>query len=274
MIKFLVVIIISGIIFILVYFSSRGNTAKATIMAVLTALAASLGFAGQYIVEFVEPKNQQVENNQERWEIEDGEGNIENDNDGLSPREEEGEIKHSYETYESEKDNGEYVEDTAFITFIGESHEPSDVANKAEVSDWIKDEDYDLNGKTYEGGVKIVIYNMFSALDGNSSNSVTQIVSESHFAIDTDKMESLPEEYKQLNGKFVIGEDTDGSPSTAIITILTDNNEEVYNSGEVNCYSLDIPSFNIPLSGKKEFIIKIVCQHSGNPFVIGMVSDK
>lgn len=274
MIKFLVIIIITGVIFILVYFASKGNTAKATIIAVLAALASSLSFAGQYIIEFVEYKNQNIESNQENQEIVDVERNAENDNEDLSRREEEREIKNSYENYESEKDNGEYAEDTAFITFIGESHEPSDVANKAEVSDWIKDEDYDLNGKTYEGGVKIVIYNMFSALDGNSSNTVTQIVSESHFAIDTDKMESLPEEYKQLAGKFVIGKDTDGSPSTATITILTDNSEEVYNSGEVNCYSLNIPSFNISLSGKKELIIKVVCQHSGNPFVIGMVSDK
>ncbi len=270
MIKFLVIIIITGVIFILVYFSSKGNTATATIVAVLAALAASLGFAGQYIIEFVESKNQYAESNQENWEIVD----VENDSEDLSSREEEREIKHSYENYESEKDDDEYAEDTTFISFIGESHEPSDVANRAEVFDWIKDEDYDLNGKTYEGGVKIVIYNMFSALDGNSSNTVTQIVSESHFAINTDKMESLPEEYKQLAGKFVIGKDTDGSPSTATITILTDNNEEVYNSGEVNCYSLDIPSFNISLSGKKELIIKVVCQHSGNPFVIGMVSDK
>ena len=57
-----------------------------------------------------------------------------------------------------------------------------------------------------------------------------------------------------------------------MISILIDG-KEVYNSGEVNCYSLDIPAFDVELSGKKEMIIKTVCQHKGNPFVIGMVDN-
>ena len=60
--------------------------------------------------------------------------------------------------------------------------------------------------------------------------------------------------------------------STAVISILIDG-REVYNSGEVNCYSLDIPAFDVELSGKKEMVIKTVCQHKGNPLVIGMVDN-
>lgn len=138
---------------------------------------------------------------------------------------------------------------------------------------WVKDEDYDIAGQTYDGGIKIIIYNMFSALDGNNSNMTNEITSEIHYALNMQAIEKLDEEDQRFVGKFVIGRDTDGSPSTAVISILLDG-EEVYNSGEVNCYSLDIEPFNIVLTGKKEMVIKTVCQHRGNPFVIGVVNDE
>mgnify|MGYP007031308585 CR=1 FL=1 len=37
---------------------------------------------------------------------------------------------------------------------------------------------------------------------------------------------------------------------------------------------MDIEPFDIELSGKKEMIIRIVCQHKGNPLIIGMVNNE
>lgn len=62
MIKFWLILIITIAIFILVYFSSDGNTKKA---AVLAALAAALGFTGPYIVNISETKEPNTETTKE-----------------------------------------------------------------------------------------------------------------------------------------------------------------------------------------------------------------
>ena len=164
-------------------------------------------------------------------------------------------------------------EDIEYVTFMGETHKPSDIATQVSVNGWINDEDYDIAGQTYDGGIKITIYNMFSALDGNNSSLLNEITSEIHYALNVHAIESLDKEDQRFVGKFVIGKDTDSSPSTATISILLDG-EEKYNSGEINCYSLDIEPFDIELSGKKEMIIRIVCQNKGNPLIIGMVNNE
>lgn len=164
-------------------------------------------------------------------------------------------------------------EDVEYIKFIGENHTPSSFTNKVEMFGWENEKDYDLEGRTYDGGIKISIYNMFSALDGNTSSISTEITSEIHYSLNRQAINELKNEDRYFVGKFVIAEKTDASPSTAIIYILIDG-EEVYNSGEINCYSLDIPPFRVSLDQKKEMVIKIVCQHKGNPFVIGMVNNE
>lgn len=167
----------------------------------------------------------------------------------------------------------ETKEHTKCIAFIGESHSPSDAATKVNISQWKKNEDYDLTGNTYDGGQKITIYNMFSATEGNSGKSIYKIISEIHYALNVDEINKLNEEDQHFVGKFVIDNKTDGSPTTATISILTDG-EEVYNSELLNCYSLDINPFDVELQGKKEMIIKIECEQRGNPFIIGMVNNE
>lgn len=170
-------------------------------------------------------------------------------------------------------EDDEKKEDVEYLKFMGENHTPSSFTNKVEMSGWENEKDYDLEGRTYNGGIKISIYNMFSALDGNTSSISTEITSEIHYSLNRQAINELKNEDRYFVGKFVVGEKTDASPSTAIIYILIDG-EEVYNSGEINCYSLDIPSFRVSLDQKKEMVIKIVCQHKGNPFVIGMVNNE
>lgn len=262
MMKIVLVLGIGIVIFLLTCLASK-NIKKSFIFG---GMAAMLAFVGPYIVEKVGDKRGEELIVQE-------DNNIVYDEGALDVHEDETKDVSKVQSEEvidnSEENDAVVEEDLTCVTFIGETHNPSDVSNQVSVTDWIQNEDYDIASKTYAGGVKITIYNMFSAMDGNDSGILTEIVSESHFALDTEKIESMKED-QHFTGKFVIGKETDSSPSTAVISILLDG-EEVYNSGEVNCYSLDIPSFDILLVGKKEMVIKIICQHKGNPFVIGLV---
>lgn len=68
MTKFLLVLMIAVVIFVLVYLSSDGNTTKAAICA---ALAAAITFVGPYIVNLTEPKEQNAETTQENVDSDD-----------------------------------------------------------------------------------------------------------------------------------------------------------------------------------------------------------
>lgn len=68
MMKFLLVLIIAVVIFVLVYLSSDGNKTKAAICA---ALAAAIAFAGPYIVNLAETKEQNAETTQENVDGDD-----------------------------------------------------------------------------------------------------------------------------------------------------------------------------------------------------------
>ena len=114
---------------------------------------------------------------------------------------------------------------------------------------------------------------MLSSLFGNSAGTSEEIISEIHIAIDQNAISQWPEEDRVLSGKIVINAETDGSPSTATVAILVDGVEQ-YNSGEINCYSLDIEPFYIDINGKKEVIVRTVCVQSGNPFIFGIVSNE
>lgn len=268
MMRLLVLIIISVVVYWLTYLAS-GKKGRA---AFCGALAAVIAFLGPYAVEYVDS------NKSPKQEIEeDSQFNYGKDQVNMAESETEqidSENNEEPNKDENETENGETEGESnaEYISFIGENHEPSGAATNVNVSGWEKDSDYDIAGKTYDGGVKITIYDMFSALDGNSSNISNEIISEIHYALNSDEISKLSEDDQHFVGKFVIGKETDGSPSTAVISILIDG-KEVYNSGEVNCYSLDIPAFDVELSGKKEMVIKTVCQHKGNPLVIGMVDN-
>ena len=266
MMKIAAIIIIAVGIGISACFSDKG---KKKISLVCTVIAAVLAFLGPYIVEFAE----KIDENNSIKEVMD---NSLHTPPGLTEKADKDEPSDSIsnnddtdDTKDDDESEDEYNGDMAFIVFVGESHEPSDDTNKVVVSDWIKDEDYDLLGKTYDGGVKITISNTSFAFDTNSNISM-EIVSEAHYALDVDKMEEIPEEYLRLEGKFVVEKNTNTSPSTAIISILVDG-EEIYNSETINCYSANIEPFDIMLAGKKELVIRTVCQYRGSPFVIGLV---
>lgn len=174
------------------------------------------------------------------------------------------------ETSESEKSE---TEREPFLMIIGESHTPNGAAEIVEVSDWERDIDFAIDNSTYNGGYKVYISYMLSSLFGNSAGTSEEIISEIHIAIDQNAISQWPEEDRVLSGKIVINAETDGSPSTATVAILVDGVEQ-YNSGEINCYSLDIEPFYIDINGKKEVIVRTVCVQSGNPFIFGIVSNE
>ncbi len=290
--KWLVIIIISFIIFLSTFISNTENTKKDTkkkFIRTICGLAAVLGFIGPYIVEFFETSNTEKveydsisENETERkipiqkdTEKQDAtQNNMEKQDTTQDDTEKKDIVQEDTSiSAETEQKENEEHEDIEYVTFIGESHTPSSIATKVELSGWEKGKDFDIAGQTYGGGIKITIYNMFSALDGNSSSIKNEIISEIHYALNTKAIEEMNEEDQRFVGKFVIGKDTNGSPSTTVISILLDG-EEIYNSGEVNCYSLDIEPFDVRLTGKKEMVIKTVCQHRGNPFIVGVVSKE
>lgn len=162
------------------------------------------------------------------------------------------------------------IEDPAevtYITYMGEQHTPSGVANKVYVSNWKLNEDFDIAGQTYDGGLKFSISNTFAVLGGG----IKQIVSESHYALNKQALDKASDYDRRYIGKFVVGKASGSSPSTAVISILLDG-EEVYKTETIDCFTLDIPPFDIDLTGHREMIVKIDCQQSGDPFVVGMVN--
>ena len=111
------------------------------------------------------------------------------------------------------------------------------------------------------------ISNTFAMLGGG----VKHIVSESHYALNKQALDKASAYDRRYIGKFVVGKEMSSSPSTAIISILLDG-EEVYKTKTINCFTLDIPPFDVDLTGHREMVVRIDCQQSGDPFVIGMVN--
>lgn len=261
MVRWLVIIVITILIFLLTYYNGEERNLKRA--ALLSSIVAALSFCGSYLVELFETPPQEVQKLVETKEyISDYVIRENSTSDDVE------ESENSKDTNESSGSSG-----VDCITFISETHDPSDFATNVGVSEWNTDEDFDIAGQSYDGGVKITIYNTFSALDGNGSTISNQITSEIHYALNKNEIEKLAKEEQRFVGKFVVGKETAGSPSTAVISILLDGNE-VYNSGEINCYSLDILPFDIELTGKREMVIRTICQHKGNPLVIGMVDNE
>lgn len=159
---------------------------------------------------------------------------------------------------------------SSYIHYIGETHTPNNSATNVQIEDWSEDEDYDICGETHVGGQKITIYNMFSALEGNNGSSSNKIISELNYTLNKKEIQKASSGKTSFAGKFVVGNETNGSPSTVKIYIFIDG-EKVYSSGKIDCFDTEIKPFNINILGKKKMVIKIICNHRGNPFVIGIV---
>ncbi len=210
--------------------------------------------------------------------------NVDTASGTLPEKEDENEIQHNEVSKDSNEQENQTIDEedvdssnvenkgeVAYYQFAGENHTPNGPAEIVEVSTWQKDKDYAIDGTTYDGGIKVYISYMISSFFGNDAGTSKDFTSEIHLALNQDAVETLPVEKQKFSGKIVINKETEGSPSTAVVSILVDG-EELYNSGEFDCYSLDIPEFSVDVSGKKEIIIKTICHQSGNPFVFGIVN--
>lgn len=156
---------------------------------------------------------------------------------------------------------------------INELHEPNGPYDpKVYASRWEEGTDYSVDGKTFEDGLKLTFDNWMSGLMGNGTDFAENVESNFYFAVNQDVLSQLPEEDRCLNGHFVVARDTNGSPTTASISIYADG-EEVYQSGEILSTSTQIPPFQIPAEGVEQIIIQTKARVCGNKFIIGIIFD-
>ena len=270
--KVLLTIFFSIFIAIFTYILSENKKNMKAIVA--ACIVAVLSFSGQTIIDSfsieTDEKNDDSEEDQTVEEKNNKNENKENENKSV--------VENNTETIvdaeESDKGNdSQEIRNRDIVQFLGEKHEPSDTANQVSVTQWEPNVDQDISGKTYSGGLKISISNIFAALEGNTGNTEKEIISEMHYAFNEESVQTLSEDERYFIGKFVIAKDVNGSSSTVVISILLDG-DEVYNSGEVNAYSVDIPPFKVNFSDKKELVIRTVCKKKGTPFVYGMVNNE
>lgn len=159
------------------------------------------------------------------------------------------------------------------FTALNELHTPNGSYDpKVNVTTWNEDTDYSIDGKTFENGLKITFDNWMSGLMGNGEDFATNVESKLFFSVNQEALEKQSADKRYFDGYFVIGRDTNGSPTTAKITILADD-KVVYKSNTITSTSTNIPKFHIPASGVKQIVIKTNARVCGNNFVLGIAFE-
>lgn len=155
--------------------------------------------------------------------------------------------------------------------FASEMHIPtgSYVPNVI-VGTWNKDVDYAVDGKTYGDGIKLTIGNWMSGLMGNGNDFREKVTSNMYINVNQDMLANLEPDKKYFDGWFVVHRDTNGSTTTANISIYADD-VLVYQSGDINAASIKIPPFKISVDGVEQIRVETVAQSSGNDFIIGCI---
>lgn len=159
------------------------------------------------------------------------------------------------------------------FTLASELHTPNgDYDPTVSVNAWEENTDYSITGKTFHNGIKLSFENWMSQLMGNGTDFAEDVESNIYIAVNQDVLLKRSKEERYFSGKIVIGRDTNGSTTTAEISIYADG-EEVYQSGEITAASTKIPSFRIPATGIEQILIKTNANVCGNTFVIGIITE-
>ena len=111
---------------------------------------------------------------------------------------------------------------------------------------WTQDVDYAVDGKIYGDGIKLTIDNWMSGLMGNGTDFREKVTSNTYINVNQDILERIESDKKYFEGWFVIHKDTNGSTTTANISVYADD-VLVYQSGDINAASTKIPPFKIPV---------------------------
>lgn len=159
------------------------------------------------------------------------------------------------------------------FTVASELHTPNGSYDpNVYVTAWEEGSDYSIDGKTFKNGIKLRFDNWMSGLMGNGRDFAEDVESNIYIAVNQEVLSKRPEEEQYFNGYFVIGRETNGSPTTAEISIYADE-KEVYQSGKITAASTQIPSFHISTVGVERIVIQTKANVCGNDFVIGIIEE-
>ncbi len=159
------------------------------------------------------------------------------------------------------------------FAFASELHTPNGSYDpNVHVTAWEEGTDYSITGKTFENGFKLSFENWMSQLMGNGRDFAEDVESNIYIAVNQDVLSKRPKKERYFDGQFVIGRDTNGSTTTAAVSIYADG-KEVYQSGEITAASTRIPPFHIPVTDVEEILIKTNANVCGNTFVIGIITE-
>lgn len=159
------------------------------------------------------------------------------------------------------------------FTLASELHTPNGSYDpNVRVKAWEENTDYSITGKTFHNGIKLSFENWMSQLMGNGRDFAEDVESNIYIAVNQEVLLKRPKKERYFSGQIVIGRDTNGSTTTAEISIYADG-KEVYESGVITATSTQIPSFRIPATGIEQILIKTNANVCGNTFVIGIITE-
>ena len=167
-----------------------------------------------------------------------------------------------------------YVKPREYVfTIVNELHSPNGSYDpKVNTYSWNENENYTVDGKTYSDGIIIKFDNWMSGLMGNGSDFREKVESNLYVAVNQELLSKRSPADKYMNGRLVVERETNGSTTTATVSILVDD-VEVYNSGEISAVSTSIPEFHIDVKDAETIVFRTNAQVMGRPFLLGIIFE-
>ena len=168
------------------------------------------------------------------------------------------------QTPAEESEEGATTEYDVFLIYLGTLSEPNDAW--LYVSSWDADNDVDtLNQKYGPGGLKVGATTILSSLTQSMQGPLQEnVIVRVALAFDPQK------DVNTLSGKLVISKDSLNNRSQAIVSIVSEDEEELYASPILNSQSLP-ESFSVDVEGMRKVTFVFKYQQIGDPFYIGVV---
>lgn len=150
---------------------------------------------------------------------------------------------------------------------VSETHTPNDTVTSVSVINWNSNSDIDIDGNMYDGGLKVIISNMFTSMGSGLENNII-----SRITIPLSDSQKKSEE-KIFSGTFVLDQSMFGSKSSGTIEIII-NNKVLFSTGEINGNTNGSFPFNVSYEGADTIIIETNTTLKGSDFVYGIVNSK
>lgn len=152
-----------------------------------------------------------------------------------------------------------------FLKFLGALSEPNDAY--LYVSSWDSARDEDTLGNVYgPGGAKVGANTIFTSLTQQMINPAQEnIVLNVAFGFDPSKAVNT------VSGDIVVAKDSLYNRSTAIVSIIDENGNVLYESPEINSQSLP-EHYSIDVSQTRKITYVFRYKQIGEPFYLGLVN--